>query len=86
MIAERNYIIRKSRCEITSSNFAEYTLFQLFSDMDKSSDLSDFASTQVRSFVKNNNVTKEKLIDFSQYFPAMTVKKIFRSGLFNETF
>ena len=35
-------------------------------------------------FIKDNNIKKESLINLAKFFPAITIKKLFCSGVLNE--
>lgn len=86
MIAKKEFVIRKSRCEINIDNYSEYTILQLFNDMDSKEILDDFAMSQVEKYIKDNGVTRDKLLTMAVYFPSATVKKMIRSGILNGTF
>lgn len=83
-IGKKKYILRKSRCEITDDNYSSYTLVQLFYDMNKDDKLSDLANLQIGRYIRQNNITKEKLLSIAIYFPLKTYKKMIESGVFDE--
>ena len=85
-IAGKKFIIRKARCEINALNYLEYTILQLFNDMNTKDRLDDFAKAQISSYIRKNNITMEKLLAMSAFFPPLTVKKMIGSGVLNGAF
>lgn len=86
MIAGKEFVLRKSRCEINADNYSEYTLLQLFNDMDSKDSLDDFAWSQVERYIRENGVTRENLLAMAVAFPSAALKKIIRCGIFNGAF
>ena len=86
VIAGKEFIIRKARCEINAFNYLEYTLMQLFNDMNTKDRLDDFAKAQINSYIRKNNITMEKLLAMSAFFPSLIVKKMIGSGVLNGVF
>lgn len=86
MIAGKEFVLRKSRCEITVDNYSEYTILQLFNDMDSKDSLNDFAWAQLEKYISDNGVTTEKLLTMAVSFPSATVKKMIMSGILNGSF
>ena len=86
VIAGKEFIIRKARCEINAFNYLEYTLMQLFNDMNTKDRLDDFAKSQINSYIRKNNITMEKLLAMSAFFPSLIVKKMIGSGVLNGVF
>lgn len=84
-IEGREFILRKARCEITKENYPIYTVLQLFSDMSDTDNLDDFAKTQINDYMRSNEVTADKLFLMSKSFPAVTLKKMAKSGALNGT-
>ncbi len=85
VIDGKDFIIRKARCTITADNYPEYTLLQLFNEMSVQDELDDFARSQIEKYIKANNLTRERLLFMSMYFPALAVKNMLRSGTLNGT-
>jgi len=83
-INNKEFIVRKSRCEINAENYAAYTLFQLFTDLDSKDVLNKFSRELVLDYINKNNIDKCQIISMSEYFPATTFKKMILSGVFNE--
>lgn len=80
----KEFIIRKSRCQINSDNFPEYTLLQLFTEIDPRDIFDDLTVQLIKDYIKEYEITKEKLSLMALYFPSYTSKNIIRSGIFNE--
>lgn len=83
VIDGKEFVVRRARCKITSDNYPEYTLLQLFNDMDEKDTLDKFALDQIASYMKEKSVTKEKLFSMSAYFPSIAAKNMIRSGALN---
>ena len=84
---KRCYILRKSRIEITSDNFAAYTLLQLFSEMTENDINENFGDSEdesraflsIKKFVKQQAITSNQVCDMAEYFPARAIKNLVRS-------
>lgn len=83
-IEGRAFILRKARCKITKENYPAYTLLQLFCDMDDSDVIDAFSKKQINDFVARNKVKAEDLLSMAMFFPAVTLKKMVRSGMIKE--
>ena len=83
-IEGRDFILRKSRCEITSKNAPAYTLLQLFSDMDNAEAIDDFSRERISEYIVQNHISEKDLIAMAMHFPAITLKKMMKSGLIYE--
>ena len=81
----KEFIIRKSRCKITSENCHEYTLLQLFNDIGKIEKLDVLTKTQIERYIRENHITQESLIAISMFFPAIAIKNMMKSGVLNGT-
>ena len=81
----KEFILRKSRCIITSDNYHEYNLLQLFSDMDEKDKIDDFVREKINKYINNNRVDKEKLLCMAVYFPKKCLNNLIRSGVLNES-
>lgn len=82
-INDKEFIIRKSRCNITSDNYPEYTLLQLFSEMGQDEKITKSFIKEINQFIVSNNVTKEKLFKMASNFPSTASKNMIRSLTFN---
>lgn len=79
----RKFVLRKSRCEINASNYAAYTILQLFNDFDNRDELNDSSRRRLLEYIKKQNVTQEQLFRMSANFPAKATKNLVRSGIIN---
>lgn len=80
-IEGRKFILRKSRCRITSKNAAAYTVMQLFSDMKMNELLDENSKQKVIHFMEKNHVSLRQLVDLTNVFPAQTIKKMLINGM-----
>ncbi len=83
-IEGRKFILRKSRCQISSKNAAAYTIMQLFSDLKMQESLSEQSKQKVIHFIEKNRVSINQLINLTNVFPAQTIKKMLMNGVINE--
>lgn len=83
-IDNKEFIIRKSRCQITSNNYPEYTILQLFYDLDKNDVINNFSRKLINNYIKENNITKDKLFNMTSIFPASASKNLIKSGIIND--
>lgn len=84
IIDGRTIIVRKSRCKINNKNNNEYMILQLFTEVGKNYTLDNRAKKVIKEFIKDNNIKKESLINLAKFFPAITIKNLFCSGVLNE--
>lgn len=82
-LSGRKFVLRKSRCEINASNYAAYTILQLFNDFDNRDELNDSSRRRLLEYIKKQNVTQEQLFRMSANFPAKATKNLVRSGIIN---
>ena len=80
----RRFILRKSRCEINTNNYAAYTILQLFNDFTEQDELDDSSRRRLLEYIQKRRVTRKQLLDLSMQFPARTTKKLIGSGVINE--
>lgn len=84
VINERNYILRKSRCEINKNNYKAYMIMQYFNDLACNEKLSNSAKRHLISFIKKQNITTNEIFDMALYFPTKAKKNLMESGIINE--
>lgn len=80
-IANRTYIIRKSRITITNENMAAYTIMQLFNDIEDIDVINKSSLQKITYFINKNNITFKQLALLVEYFPSKTLKRIMRSEM-----
>lgn len=80
-IANRTYIIRKSRITITNENMAAYTIMQLFNDIEDIDVINKSSLQKITYFINKNNITFKQLAPLVEYFPSKTLKRIMRSEM-----
>lgn len=78
----RTIILRKSRCNINSTNAKTYTILQLISESDEPLNLVNRAKESIAKYMIDNNISNADLINLSRFFPAQTAKKLIYSGVF----
>lgn len=79
----RKFVLRKSRCEINSNNYAAYTILQLFNDLNDTDELNNSSKRRLLEYIKKKNVTQEKLLNMSVSFSSKATKNLIRSGIIN---
>lgn len=77
----RNLILRKSRCKISTDNYAAYTILQLFNDFGKKDKLDESSRRRVVDYIKKYQVTQKQLFEMSKQFPARAIKKMIENGV-----
>ncbi|MDO4500865.1 MAG: DUF6088 family protein [Erysipelotrichaceae bacterium] len=75
-IRNRNFIIRKSRVPITEDNYAEYTILQLFTELDDNDILDNFSKSLIQRYIKEHRISKEKIDVLLPYFPKKTKRRM----------
>lgn len=84
VIDNRKFILRKSRCKITKDNYSAYTILQLFNDINENEEIRSSSKKRIKKYMKDNEVTAEKIFQMAQYFPSATLKKLAGSGVLND--
>lgn len=72
----REFILKKSRCEITKDNYKEYILLELLS---KKKPLMDIDT--IKKYVEDNSIEKENLLETAKCFPSITFKNLLNFGI-----
>ncbi|MCD8203515.1 MAG: hypothetical protein LUB56_00045 [Coprobacillus sp.] len=80
IINERHFIVRKSRAEITSDNVFTYTLLELFT-INNGIPFNESGVSMVNSYIKEHDITKEKILSLANYFPSRTLKNMLYMGV-----
>ena len=83
-VANRKYIVKKSRCKITSKNHAIYTILELFNSIKPDEKISKLTVDTVVEYFKKQNVEILELTKYTKYFPSKAVKNMMRSGVIYE--
>ena len=83
LIDGRQVILKKSRCEITSTNIHAYTILQLLSEIDDTTIFNEKIINTIMRYKKINKVNNDELIELAKFFPAKTTKKLLCSGVLN---
>ena len=78
----RKFVLRRSRVKIDKENADAYTILQLFSDLDRGTELSGFAKQRLCEFVREKQIPQEQLFSLAMDFPARTIKNMIGSGVF----
>ena len=77
----RRFVLRRSRVKIDKKNANAYTVLQLFSDLDRNAELSDFSKQRLRDYLQEKQISREQLLSLAMDFPARTVKNLIGSGV-----
>lgn len=77
----RRFVLRRSRVKIDKANANAYTVLQLFSDLDRDAELSDFAKRRLRDYLTEKRIPRDQLLSLAMDFPARTLKKLIGSGV-----
>ena len=80
----KKYILRKSRIEITNDNFDAYRIVELMNNLEVDEKLDNLAKETIIDYMKENNVTKNDLLEICSYFPSKANKNLIGSGVLNE--
>ncbi len=79
-LCNRNFIVHKSRVEITNENYKAYTLLQLFTDT-YGDNIGERGLEEVDRYIKDNEITKDDILSLARYFPAKTMKNMLLQGV-----
>ena len=83
-VANRKYIVKRSRCKITSKNYAIYTILELFNSIKANEKISKLTVNTVVEYFKKQNIEILELTKYIKYFPSKAVKNMMRSGVIYE--
>lgn len=75
-------ILRKSRFEITKSNYKIYMLLELFNQIGLNE---EFDTRKIVAFIKENDISYAQIMKYINYFPAKVGKNFTRSGVYYAT-
>ena len=85
IIDGRKIILRKSRCLINKENAKAYTILQFFSELKSYEQVSERVRDYLITYMKNNKIRKEDLLDLAKAFPSKTLKNLMYSGVLYES-
>ena len=80
-----NFILRKSRFEITKDNYNYYQLLQLFLELGNNQTLDSFSKQKITEYIKDNKIKTKQLIQYAMFFPAQTLKNLLNNEVINGT-
>ncbi|MCD8285624.1 MAG: hypothetical protein LUD50_00130 [Clostridia bacterium] len=83
-ILGREYIIKKSRCEITADNANAYMLVQLFDQLNDGEMLSVPAKKVIMKFISRCNISRAQVIEISSHFTARPIRNLEMSGIMQQ--
>ena len=83
-IKNRRFILKKSRCKITSDNYIAYTILEFFNEIDTNEKISKYTVNTIVKFMKEKNLDILQLSNLAQYFPSKAIKNLMRSGVLYE--
>lgn len=85
IIDGRKIVLRKSRCLINKENAKAYTILQFFSELKSYEQVSERVRDYLITYMKNNKIRKEDLLDLAKAFPSKTLKNLMYSGVLYES-
>lgn len=80
-ICGRQFVVRRSRCEINERNVRAYAILQLLGDLKKNERLDDLARKRIVEYLKEGDIGAEQLVDMSRKFPARVAKRLLTDGV-----
>jgi len=80
----RKFVLRKSRCPITSNNADAYAVIQFFSELDKDEELSELSKRKVLEYINGCSISAESLKNMAKIFPAKAAKNLLMSEVLDE--
>ncbi len=80
-----DFILRKSRVEITENNAAAYRVLQLFTEKN-GIELDKNGTERISEYIAKQKITQEMLLDLAKSFPARTLKNLIYSGVLSATY
>ncbi|MCD8294778.1 MAG: hypothetical protein LUE27_06020 [Clostridia bacterium] len=75
------YIIKKSRCEITSENVYAYTLVQFFDELDLGKAPTEKAASNIEKFIRMHNISRDQVDEISGHFTARPMRNLKTTGI-----
>ncbi len=75
-----DFIVKKSRVEITKDNINQYRLLELFSESSED----EFNSTSIKNvkeYMKKEKISKKSLLELSKYFPKRAITSMINLGV-----
>ena len=78
-IKNRSYVVKKSRCQITSNNVFAYTVMELFNSIGLDEKISENTKSRIIKYLKDNKVEILQLANIAKIFPSKAVKNLMRS-------
>ena len=82
-IGNRSFIIRKSNIEINESNYKVLQLLDLLKDLETYMDDAEYTRLLLTKYVQNNNITRQKVDEYIDFFPVKIYKNIYKMRLDN---
>ena len=76
-----NFVLRKSRFEITKENYKYYIILQLILELNKGFKFNDASKTLVKDFIKRNKLKDEKMMFYASCFPRGVARTLIDSGV-----
>lgn len=80
-VKTRRFVLKKSRCEITSKNYAAYTILQLFNDFDDEDRIYGSSERRLLGYIEKHKVTKSDVLSVMPYFPKKALDNFARSNI-----
>ncbi|MCD8306994.1 MAG: hypothetical protein LUD51_02000 [Clostridia bacterium] len=77
-------LVKKSKCEITADNVAAYMLVQLFDELSDDASIPVATKGSIMKFIRQNNVSKEQVMEISEHFTARPVKNLQTAGILQQ--
>lgn len=84
MIGYQKVVLRKSRMPITAKNVELFRLMEFFNSIDINKMDKDTSFAGVVSYIRENGLARDEIIEYAQNFPAKAVKNLLQSGVLYE--
>ena len=76
-----NFVLRKSRFQITKENVKYYIVLQLFLEINKGFYLDDTSKSLIKDFIKRNKLRNELMMQYALAFPQSVTQSLIKSGV-----
>lgn len=84
-ISGMNFILRKSRFEITKENYKYYIVLQLILEINKGFKFTKLSKMLVKEFIEENKLKNEKMLLYASAFPRSVSRTLLNSGVIYES-
>ena len=86
VIFNRKFVVKKSRCKISSENYKTYMILELFNEMGVDEVIPSRAKKIISNYLQEENISAYSLFKMSRFFPAKALKNVIRSEVIDVFF